>query len=486
MFGKLRCFALIYPPRFFGRDFSKLGERACYMSVPMGLFGISDLLEKEGFSAKILNIPLEMYVNKNWKLEDFLEDVRAKIYAISLHWILGSYGAIETARTCKRIDPSAKIVFGGFSASYFDLEILKQFPFVDYIVRGDGEIPIVELARMLSGALPMNKVSNLTFRRGKEIVRTPTSYIPNSIDRTSFAKLEFLFHWREFLKFMRKNMGLPFSVAVGRGCPFNCPFCGGGRKATEIIASRETVVLRNIEKVVEDIKILVKIADVESIYFGHGTYPQNISYWRKLFLTLKEEKINVGADLEIWRLPVDRAFVEEFSKTFDPTSSSLSFVTYPRKVRALLGPLTDPLLNYDEKDFQTLVDEATSKDISLRLWFTIGNPFETIKDTFENIESMAKALSANERERGHVTFFNTPVTISPGSPAFENPWKFGVRLESSSFLYFYDLFKKSRFILGEVDNPINYSTQYLSKRAIRFWNEVLATAAIPFFAATSH
>ena len=476
----------IYPPRFFGRDFWKLSERAFYMSTPMGLFGIADELEKEGFSTKILNLPLEIYLNKNWTLENLLKGMNAKVYAISLHWVLGSYGAVEVAKICKKIDPSAKVVFGGFTASYFDLEIMKKFPFVDYVVRGDGELPLVELTKKLSRKLPLDGVPNLTFRRNKRIVRTQTTYVANSIDDISFAGLKFLHHWREYLRIVKETMGLPFCVTVGRGCPFNCPFCGGGQKATEIINRRRKVLLKSAEKVVEDIKTLVQIANVKSVYFGHGAYPQSTSYWERLFKILREEKVDIGADLEIWRLPIDRIFLKEFSKTFNLNTSSLGFVTYPKRVRALLGPLTDPFLNYEEGDFHRLVEEAMANEIPLRLWFTIGNPFETVNDLFENIALVTKALIKNEKGRGHVSFYNTPVTISPGSPAFENPREFGIDLESRSFIDFYDLFKNTRFTLGEIDVPINYRTQFLSKRAIKFWNATFTLAAAPFFLATSH
>lgn len=476
----------ICPPRLFARDFWKLGERACYISTPIGLFGLADLLEKEGFSAKILNLPLEIYLNKSWTLENFLKSASTKIYAISLHWVLGSYGAIEVARICKQIDPSATVVFGGFTASYFDLEIMKEFPFVDCVVRGDGELPLVELTKKLSTNSPSDEVPNLTFRRNKKIVRTPTTYVADSIDDISFARLEFLQHWREYLRIAEQTMGLPFCVTVGRGCPFNCPFCGGGQKATEIINRRKTVLLRSAEKVVEDIETLVQVANVKSVYFGHGAYPQSMSYWKRLFQILRKEKIDIGADLEIWRLPIDRIFLEEFGKTFDLNTSSLSVVTYPKTVRALLGPLTDPFLNYDEGDFHRLVEETTANDIALRLWFTIGNPFETVKDILENLALVTKTFAKNGRSRGQVAFYNTPVTISPGSPAFENPIKFGIDLESRSFVDFYDLFKNARFTLGEVDGVINYRTQFLSKRAIKFWNRTFTLAAVPFFLATSH
>jgi hypothetical protein len=477
---------LIYPPRVFARDFLKLGERACYVSIPMGLFGIADLLEKEGFSAKILNIPLETYIDKNRTLENLLKSTNAKIYAISLHWVLGSYGAIEVARICKKINPSAMIVFGGFTASYFDLEIMKKFPFIDCIVRGDGEFPLLELTKKLSKKSSLNEVPNLTFRRNKRIVRTPATYVAHSIDQMSFARLEFLQHWREYLRIGEQAMGLPFCVAVGRGCPFNCPFCGGGQKATKIISRRETVLLRSAEKVVDDIKTLVQIANAKSVYFGHGVYPQSTPYWKSLFQILRKEKIDIGADLEIWRLPINRIFLEEFSKTFNLNTSSLSFVTCPKRVRALLRPLTDPFIDYEEGDFHRLVEQTLANDISLRLWFTIGNPFETVKDLFDNLTLMTKALVANEKGISHVSFYNTPVTISPGSPAFENPREFGIDLEPKSFMDFYDLFKSTRFTLGEIDSAINYRTQFLSKRAIKFWNTVFTLLAEPFFLATYH
>jgi len=452
----------------------------------MGLFGIGSLLEKEGFSVKILNIPLEQYIDNNWSLTRFLERVQAKIYAISLHWVFSSYGAIETARICKRIDPSATVILGGFTASYFDLEIMRKFPFVDFVIRGDGEFSIMELSKKVLEITSRGSIPNLTYRKDNRIARTPTSYVAASIDHMSFARLELLEHWKEYLTTMRQVMGLPFSVAVARGCPFNCPFCGGGHKACGITSGRTTVVLRSFEKVMEDINALMEKADVKSVYFGHGVYPQSISYWKKLFQAIRKEKIRIGADLEIWRLPVGRSFLSEFSKTFDLATSSLSFVTYPKRVRALLESLTDSFFNYDENVFHDLVKAATALDIPLRLWFTVGNPFETVKDIFENVEAITRAFMRSGGKRHNIAFYNTPVTVSPASPAFEKPELFGINLESSSFLDFYKLFKNSRFILGEVNNVVNYRTEFLSKRAIKFWNSILTATSIPFFLTSTH
>jgi hypothetical protein len=125
-------------------------------------------------------------------------------------------------------------------------------------------------------------------------------------------------------------------------------------------------------------------------------------------------------------------------------------------------------------------------DIPLRLWFTVGNPFETVKDTFENVEAITKIFSSRRGKRRNIAFYNSPVTVNPASPAFEEPKSFGINLEPSLFSYFYRMFRDSRFILGEVDNVVNYRTDFLSKRAIKFWNKVLTVASIPFFLTSNH
>jgi radical SAM superfamily enzyme YgiQ (UPF0313 family) len=66
-----------------------------------------------------------------------------------MHWYEHCYGAVETAKFCKQVLPDAWIVMGGLSATGFAREILENFPSVDFIIRGDAEIPLLALARLL-------------------------------------------------------------------------------------------------------------------------------------------------------------------------------------------------------------------------------------------------------------------------------------------------------------------------------------------------
>ena len=476
----------IHPPRVFENNFWKLGERASYMLVPMGLFGLADLLDKEGFSTKMLNVPLEMHLHKDWTLEKFLEGVSAKVYAISLHWVLNSYGAIEVANRCKKFDPNGKVVLGGFTSSYFDLEIMRNFPSIDGIIRGEAEQPIIQLVGNLSKNGPPDSIPNFTFRKNGKVVRTPITYVADSLDDINFTNVKHLDHWRDYVKLTRKTMGIPFCVMVGRGCPFNCPFCGGGQRAGKIVSGRTTTLLRSPEKVVEDIARITHMANVKSIYFGHGVYPQSLAYWKKLFSTLRAENSDIGADLEIWRLPVDKTFIQDFSRTFNLDRSSLSLVLYPKRVRQLLAPLADPLINYRDEDVEFLIENAIARDIFLRLWLTVGNPFQTMKEVLEDLKFAVKLLLNRKMFGDHVSLYSTPVTISPGSPAFQHPERFGISLDHKSFLDFYRSFKRESFTFGELSSIINYRTQFLSSREMKFWNTVFSLLEVPFFLSSHH
>lgn len=53
------------------------------------------------------------------------------------------------AKIVKEKCPQTFITLGGFTASYFAQEIMENYPFIDSIIKGEGEIPIRELAKKL-------------------------------------------------------------------------------------------------------------------------------------------------------------------------------------------------------------------------------------------------------------------------------------------------------------------------------------------------
>ena len=98
--------------------------------IPSGLLSIANFLEKNGLECEILNL----YVEKNPMLYllKYLRNHKIRVVAIDLDWNIHAYDAIETAKVVKK-NSSAMVVLGGFTASYFDKEIIRS-PFVDGVL----------------------------------------------------------------------------------------------------------------------------------------------------------------------------------------------------------------------------------------------------------------------------------------------------------------------------------------------------------------
>ena len=77
-----------------------------------------------------------------------------------------------------------------------------------------------------------------------------------------------------------------------------------------------------------------------------------------------------------------------------------------------------------------------------------------------------------------ILFINTAILISPSSPAFLNEKKFGVNIKIKSFQEFYNLFRDLRYTKGILDDPVNYSTSYLSRRKIKILNNLFQGISI--------
>lgn len=479
----------IHPPINYGSIHTTNAHtrRGNYIFIPMGVFAIADLLEREGFSVKIINFPLEKFLNPEWNLTNFLKDLEFDICAIDLHWIHNSYGAIYVSKVVKKINKNVKVILGGYSASYYHTQILQYYRTIDGIIRGDGEIPFLEYARCNAKKEEFDSVPNLTYRDSSGKIKiNPLSYSAKSLENLNFSNLSLMHNAEEYLKNSRKIMGISYNVSIGRGCPFNCPFCAGGREAQERMSCRKEVILRSPQKVVEDIVYIYNNYKIDNFFFGHGTYPETFNYWEKLFSIIRKENINISADIEIWRLPFPKKMFQSFHKTFDNKKSSLSISprTTSFSAQQKIAKLNDPTFIFKKSQIYKLIDNANLFQIPLRIWLTIGFPFqnrrEIIKDLLFAMECMVKY---GKSKKSPISIMSEPYFIFPGSPVFQNPEKYGIRLKLTSFPEIVNAFKHSK--ISFFYNLTNYDNEYFSGNLIRKLNILFFLIVAPMFLTTS-
>jgi anaerobic magnesium-protoporphyrin IX monomethyl ester cyclase len=141
------------------------------------------------------------------------------VVAVSSLFSTYSEEAIDVARCAKEVSQDVTTVLGGIHPTLFPEHVL-QSPFVDYVVRGEGETPLFRLIEALKSGNGQN-IDGLPgiASKDKHGFAIPDIHIEEDID---------LIPDRTFLdpasyRIGRKNYTF---FLTSRGCPFHCSFCG--------------------------------------------------------------------------------------------------------------------------------------------------------------------------------------------------------------------------------------------------------------------
>ena len=139
--------------------------------LPMGSIAIADYIDRNGFSTEIVHTGLEEMLNPSFTIEALFKEYTPTILGIDLHWYPHSYDALHAAETAKNTFENVFIVLGGFTASCFAEEILQKFDYVDAIVKGDAEIPMLDLLNDRSSG-NLSNIPNLFYRENSSIKKS--------------------------------------------------------------------------------------------------------------------------------------------------------------------------------------------------------------------------------------------------------------------------------------------------------------------------
>ena len=172
-------------------------------SLPMGLLALADRLHRSGLSTQVVHLGIEWIEDKAFSILSYLRETNPRIVALDLHWHHQSYDVMEMVKQIKAAFPQTYILLGGITASFFHEEIMKTFPEVDGIIRGEAEEPLAELAQAIQeGQIDFFSVPNLTWRRRKKILVNPLSYVATEEDlnRLCFTHFNLLKNYPTYIR----------------------------------------------------------------------------------------------------------------------------------------------------------------------------------------------------------------------------------------------------------------------------------------------
>jgi len=195
---------------------------------------------------------------------------RARVAIVDVHWHLTLPGAAKLARELKALNPDIKMIAGGLTASLFARQLVDELGF-DYVVRGDGEIPLSQLVATLLDGGDVTAVPNLV---GRDDMATPWTYFltAEDLDADEFYDLDFFpSAKRDIARIHARYAGwaspcFPWLIPF-RGCPLPCNGCTGST-LLQPNTFRRSFVVRSPERLVDDLQRLERdphIAFVNSL-----------------------------------------------------------------------------------------------------------------------------------------------------------------------------------------------------------------------------
>lgn len=404
--------------------------------IAMGLFSLCNQLEKNGFNTEIVNIGIEKHLDKNFSIADYIKDLNIKFVGLSLHWHFQTYDTIEVARAIKLKNPNVFIFLGGYTASCYAEEILTNFPFIDAVIKGEGEIPIVELARkVINNKGSYESIPNLCWRKHRRVKLNSEIFVATSDDLDTFSfysELERLKNYSFYLQTdvvsgFEKNNNKKFivdrkeihTICLGRGCTGNCGWCGGGADALKKITNRNHISWRSPEKVAEEIFMLQDKYNVNNFYFCFDPTPSDQKHIIKLFELLGKAKEKVFVFFECFGLPTEN-FLSAFKKNLSEDSVVVLSPEFANEKLRLLHRS----FYFTNEELESTLESMEKQEIKSVLFFT-SIPTSSIDDNKETSDYI-KYL------RGKYSFicsiFNFPINrFEPAAPWTENPEKYGLK-----------------------------------------------------------
>ncbi len=195
------------------------------------------------------------------------------------------YKAQNSLKIAREIRPQAKLILGGIHPTFMYAQVLTESPWIDYIVRGEGEEIIINLLRSIEAGSDLkdrHEIQGLAFIHEEQIVATAAH--PPLRNLEGLTPDWSLLEWDKYIY-------IPMNVRVAvpnfaRGCPFTCRFCSQW-KFWRGYRSRDP------KKFVDEIETLVREHKIGFFILADEEPTIN----KKKFTALCEELVNRKLDI---------------------------------------------------------------------------------------------------------------------------------------------------------------------------------------------
>jgi len=186
------------------------------LGPPLGLLSLAGSLRAAGYQPCII----DGAINRDYRRIVSDEIADSVCFGISLLTGPMIRDAIEIASMVRRLRPELPIVFGGWHPSLLSGQTLLE-PFVDIVVRHQGEKTLVEILDRLESGASLDLVEGCWFKRDGRITQNcdrPATFL-SDLPAPAYDLIDFDAYERA----ANGERRLPYATSIG--CPYACSYC---------------------------------------------------------------------------------------------------------------------------------------------------------------------------------------------------------------------------------------------------------------------
>jgi radical SAM superfamily enzyme YgiQ (UPF0313 family) len=270
--------------------------------APISLALLASLLKREGWETSLSDCIVQDIDFET--LEKAVRDFQPDLVVINA--VTPSLESdLLSCRTVKKAAPRAVTAAIGIHPTILPEECLALEPALDYVIRGEPELTVKELAAAIQNGTGPAGIAGLSYRSGNTVVREK--------DRVPLQNLDDLplpaWHLVDRSKYILPFTDRPFLlIATSRGCPYSCTFCADaafyGKKLR----------LRSPAKIVDELAWVKATFGISEFLFWSESFTINRQFCTAVAREIIARKLDVSWVCNSRVDHVDRELLDLFKK----------------------------------------------------------------------------------------------------------------------------------------------------------------------------
>jgi len=217
---------------------------------------------------------------------DIIDPIKDDLLFVGISTMTGYQlnGAIEFSKYIRTVS-ECDIVWGGWHPTLLPEQVLDE-DFVDYVVVGQGEIPLKEFTERKLDGKPVLDIAALGYKQNGEIIINPREDFknPESVGgEIDYSKIDI----RRYVHKPPYDAERCIDYMSSHGCPFKCGFC-----SMAVIYDRKWYG-KNLDCIIKNLKYFKSYVNIDSVYFFDDNFFVNRIHTIELCKRLIDENLNL-------------------------------------------------------------------------------------------------------------------------------------------------------------------------------------------------